>query len=258
MGEMVAPRRKLSEWGRRLSSLICRTNLSDPMSGYFVVTRAYVDEVARRLSGTGFKVLLDLVVSARRKVRVGEVPYVFRPRLHGTSKLDILVAVEYLELLADKVVGDFIPATYVMFALAGAIGVFVHLCVVNLLEGIAGLGLRQAQTASSILVMGLNFVLNNQLTFRSARLRGRRFLMGLALFYTACSVGLSLNLHVLNYLRPFVPWYVAASAGLAVGSVWNYWVSSIFVWQVRRRSERRARPAAGNTREWRDAAAGGA
>lgn len=238
MGEMAAHRRKLSEWGRRLSAVICRAELSDPMSGYFVVTRAYVDEVARRLSGTGFKVLLDLVVSSRRPVRIAEVPYVFRPRLHGRSKLDILVGLEYLELLADKLLGDFVPPSYVVFGFAGSIGVLAHLAAVNLLRLIPGYSLERAQFTSSAIVIGLNFLLNNQLTFRSARLHGRRLVMGLALFYTACSVGLSLNLHVLTYLTGIVPWYIAAAAGLAVGSVWNYWMSSMFVWQVRRRAQR--------------------
>ena len=238
MGEMSAARRKLSEWGRRLSALICRTSLTDPMSGYFVVTRDYVDEVARRLSGTGFKVLLDLVVSSSRPLRVAEVPYVFRPRLHGISKLDILVGMEYLELLADKLLGDFVPASYVVFGLAGSIGVLAHLAAVNLLRLLPGFSLERAQFTSSIIVIGINFLLNNQLTFRAARLRGRRLLMGMALFYTACSVGIFLNLQVMSYLTRFVPWYVAATAGLAVGSVWNYWMSSMLVWQVRRRAQR--------------------
>jgi dolichol-phosphate mannosyltransferase len=236
MGEMAGHRRRLSEWGRRLSSLICHADLSDPMSGYFVLTRAYLDEVAHRLSGTGFKVLLDLIVSSRRPVRLAEVPYVFRPRLHGRSKLDILVGLEYIELLADKLVGDFVPASYVVFGVAGSIGVLAHLAAVNLLRLLPGVTLDRAQFISSAIVIGLNFLLNNQLTFRAARLRGRRFFLGLAIFYTACSVGLSLNLHVFDYLRPAVPWYVAAAAGLAVGSVWNYWMSAMFVWQIRRRA----------------------
>lgn len=244
MGEMAAHRRTLSEWGRRLSGFLCRTELSDPMSGYFVVTRDYLNEVARRLSGTGFKVLLDLVLSSRRPIRFAEVPYVFRPRLHGRSKLDILVGLEYLELLADKLVGDFVPASYVVFGLAGSIGVLAHLVTIRLLQLIPDFSLEKAQFTSSAMVIGLNFLLNNQLTFRSARLRGGRLLIGLALFYVACSVGLSLNLHVLAYLSGSVPWYIAASAGLAVGSVWNYWMSSMFVWQVRRRAQRVSRATA--------------
>jgi len=244
MGDMAPHRRKLSEWGRHLSVFICHTDISDPMSGYFVVTRDYVNEVARRLSGTGFKVLLDLVVSSPRPVRLAEVPYVFRPRLHGSSKLDVLVALEYLELLADKLVGGFVPVSYVIFGLAGSIGVVAHLVTIRLLRLMPGFGLEQAQFTSSVIVIGINFLLNNQLTFRAARLKGLRLAVGMALFYTACSVGLFLNLHVLTYLAGVVSWYVAATAGLAVGSVWNYWMSSMFVWQVRRRAQRTFRASA--------------
>ncbi len=245
MGEMSMYRRRLSEWGRSLSALICRTRLSDPMSGYFVVTREYVAEAVRRLSGTGFKVLLDLVVSARRPLRFAEIPYRFRPRRYGQSKLNIVVAVEYLELVADKLVGDFVPASYVMFGCAGAIGVVVHLAAVQLLRRLPGLTLDQAQFTSSAVVIGVNFLLNNRWTFRSARLRGRRLVAGMAAFYAACSVGLFLNLRVLNHLTELsVPWYAAAAAGLAVGSVWNYWMSAMFVWQVRRRAGRQTKSAA--------------
>jgi dolichol-phosphate mannosyltransferase len=244
--QSMAPfRRRLSRFGQSLSALICHSRLSDPMSGYFAVSREYLNEVARSLSGTGFKVLLDLVVSSPRPLRFVEVPYHFRKRIHGRSKLDILVSLEYLELIADKLVGDYLPASYVVFGIAGSIGILAHLAVVHLLRLIPGIGLERAQLLSSAVVIGVNFILNNQLTFRSARLTGAKFLAGMLVFYAACSVGLFLNLRVLEYLTGLaVPWYLAAAAGLAAGSVWNYWMSAMFVWQVRRRRKRIPRPVA--------------
>jgi dolichol-phosphate mannosyltransferase len=245
VGAMAPFRRRLSRFGQDLSFLVCRTRLSDPMSGYFVVSREYLDEVARSLSGTGFKVLLDLVVSSPRPLRFAEVPYHFRQRIHGRSKLDILVSLEYLELIADKLVGDYLPASYVIFGVAGSIGILAHLAVVNLLRLIPAVGLERAQLMSSAVVIGVNFVLNNQLTFRSARLTGAKLVAGMAVFYAACSVGLFLNLRVFESLTAHaVPWYLAAAAGLAAGSVWNYWMSAMFVWQVRRRRKRISRSAA--------------
>jgi dolichol-phosphate mannosyltransferase len=240
MDAMPPHRRALSRLGRRLSTVICSTELSDPMSGYFVLTRAYLDEVAHSLSTTGFKILLDLVVSARRPVKLAEVPYRFRPRLHGQSKLDIVVAVEYLALVADKLVGDYVPPSYVIFGCAGSVGILAHLTFVQLLLFIGGTTLPRAQLISSVIVIAINFLLNNQFTFRSARLHGKQLALGMLLFYVACSIGLFLNLRVLDTLTALsVPWYLAAAAGLAVGSVWNYWISSMFVWQVRRRRRRR-------------------
>jgi dolichol-phosphate mannosyltransferase len=240
MGTMSPWRVAVSRFGKRLSTLICRAELSDPMSGYFVLTRSYLNEVARSLSGIGFKILLDLVVSSRRPVRIGEVPYKFRTRLYGRSKLDILVSLEYLELLADKLAGNFVPASYVVFGVAGSIGILAHLALVRLLRMLPEVSLDRAQLLSSVLVIAINFVLNNKLTFRRARLSGWKFVYGLVAFYAGCSVGLLLNLQVLDYLTELaVPWYLAAAAGLIVGSVWNYWISSLFVWQVRRRRLRR-------------------
>ncbi len=241
IGSMSRWRAAISSLGRYFSSLICRVELSDPMSGYFVLTRQYLNEVARSLSGVGFKILLDLVVSSHRPVRLGEVPYKFRSRLHGRSKLDILVSLEYLELLADKLIGDFLPSSYVVFGIAGSIGILAHLALVRLLRMLPEIQLARAQLISSLAVIAINFVLNNQLTFRRARLTGWRFVIGMAAFYACCSVGLVLNLGMLEYLADrAVHWYVAAAAGLMVGSIWNYWVSSLFVWQVRRRRLRRS------------------
>ena len=156
--------------------------------------------MAHSLSGTGFKILLDLVVSARRPVKLAEIPYRFRPRLHGRSKLDIVVAVEYLALVADKLVGDFVPPSYVIFGFAGSVGVLAHLAAVQLLRLIPGITLERAQLISSAIVIAINFLLNNQFTFRSARLHGKQLAIGMLVFYMACSIGLFLNLRVFDTL----------------------------------------------------------
>jgi dolichol-phosphate mannosyltransferase len=238
MGEMAPHRVFLSRLGQFLSSVVSRTRLSDPMSGFFVVTRAYLNEVVHSLSNTGFKILLDLVASARRPARLGEVGYKFRPRLHGESKLDIVVSLEYLELIVDKLVGDFIPVSYVIFGFAGTVGILASLLLVHLFRSFSGMSPDSSQLFASIIVIGTNFLLNNQLTFRSARLSGWNLVIGIAVFYVACSIGLFLNLWVFDSLGPAAPWYLAAAAGLIVGSIWNYWISAMFVWQVRRRRGR--------------------
>ena len=48
------------------------------MSGFFVLDRRFLEEVAPRVSGIGFKILLDLVASAKRPVRVGGSAVSFR------------------------------------------------------------------------------------------------------------------------------------------------------------------------------------
>jgi dolichol-phosphate mannosyltransferase len=68
----------------------------DPMSGFFLVRRACIDDLI--LQTRGFKILLEILV--RGKVAsVAEVPFTFGSRLAGTSKASVKVAWEYLLLL---------------------------------------------------------------------------------------------------------------------------------------------------------------
>jgi dolichol-phosphate mannosyltransferase len=236
MGEFAAGRAALSDLGRRLSQAICRAKISDPMSGYFLLTRDYLQEVVHSLSCIGFKILLDLIASSHRPVRIGEVGYTFRNRLHGESKLDIIVGLEYVQFLVDKAMGGWLPVSYLIFSMVGAVGLVVNWILVYVLLHSFPLSFDYSQALASFLVIGLNFALNNKLTFRAARLRGMRWLQGLGLFYLASSVGLAFNLAAAHGFRDFgVPWYAASLTGVAIGSIWNYWVTSLFIWKIGRR-----------------------
>jgi dolichol-phosphate mannosyltransferase len=233
---LTSSRATLSNLGKKLSRVVSHAELSDPMSGFFVVDRRFLDEVVRSLSGSGFKILLDLVASSRRPVRIGELPYEFRPRLHGESKLDVLVGLEYLQLLADKLVGDFIPPRFVVFGLVGGSGVVLHLLVLYAMLEWARVPFATAQLIATVVGMTSNFFLNNLLTWRDHRLRGRAAFFGLLKFYAACSIGAFLNVRVATFARAAgVPWYLAGFAGLVIGSVWNFAVTAATTWKRRRR-----------------------
>jgi dolichol-phosphate mannosyltransferase len=239
MDALGADRVALSNAGRRLFGWLWRVPVSDPMSGYFVMTRAYFDEVAHGLSGVGFKVLVDLLASARRPVRVGEVGYRFRPRAHGVSKLDIVVEIEYLQLLFDKLTGGLIPPTYLLYALVGSAGMLFNFLVAGLLLRVRGLEFVQAQAAGALLAVALNFFLNNALTFRFARMRGARIVTGLLLFYVVCAIALVAQLAVAASLQRFgVHWVPATVAGIVIGSVWNYTIAAQLVWRIHGRRGR--------------------
>jgi dolichol-phosphate mannosyltransferase len=248
MGEFAKTRVALSEAGRRLAVLIVRTPVSDPMSGYFIVSRSYLDEVVHSLSCKGFKILLDLLASARRPLRIKEAPYTFRSRLRGESKLDTLTLLEYLELLLNKTLGRWLPIAYLLFAMVGTLGLACHLLLVSILIRTAGLPLANAQTISGVIVIAVNFFLNNQLTFRPMRLKGMRILWGLGAFYAACLIGLIANVRLAGYLHSLgAPWYGASLMGIIAGSIWNYGVSRVAIWRMSRPHEPkvRARGAAG-------------
>jgi dolichol-phosphate mannosyltransferase len=93
----------LSRAGVRASRAVTGgMDLSDPMSGFFLIRRELIGELAPRLSPRGYKILLDLVASAGRPLRVGEVAYRLRPRQAGRSKLGFKVGAEFLWLIASK------------------------------------------------------------------------------------------------------------------------------------------------------------
>ncbi len=231
MGDFSAWRVRLSNFGRKLSAAISHCELSDPMSGYFVLDRRFLDEVVHSVSGVGFKILLDLVASANRPVRVGEVPYRFGKRMHGESKLDILVGIEYLQLLLDKLVGDLIPARYLVFGMVGAVGAVIYLAILfGLLQ--AHQSFEVAQVWATVVVIALNFFLNNTITYRDRRLRGMGMLGGLLSFYVACAIGAFINVRVATFgVQNGAPWYVAGLVGVGISSVWNYGVTAVFTWR---------------------------
>ena len=231
MGTFARERVALSQLGRRVSKLVSRHDLSDPMSGFFMLTRDFFDEVMRRTTGVGFKILLDMVASSPRPVRIAEVPYIFRTRQHGESKLDINVAVEYLYLISDKLVGAWLPIRFVVFCLVGLAGVAVHLGALWVLYRRLGYSFSAALIAAIVLAMVGNFALNNMLTYRDRRRRGTRFITGLLLFCAACSVGSLSNYAVAKFLvASGIWWPIASLCGLAVASVWNFGATGIVTW----------------------------
>jgi dolichol-phosphate mannosyltransferase len=236
MGEFSAMRVRLSEMGRKLSQYVCRADLSDPMSGFFMVHKPFLESVVYNLSAVGFKILLDIVASSPRPVRFAEVPYTFRLRQFGESKLDINVGVEYMYLLLDKLVGRVIPLRFAAFALVGGAGVLLHLTIVWSMYHRLQTAFLTAQLTGTYIAMTLNFLLNNVVTFRDRRLRGRALVVGYISFVLACSIGAVANIGVAELLlRLQVPYLLAAAAGLVISSVWNYAVNEVFTWRKDRR-----------------------
>jgi dolichol-phosphate mannosyltransferase len=226
-------RQLISRVAGRAARLVSKADLKDPMSGFFLMRRRVFDEIVRNLSQQGFKILLDLFASSPRPLRFAEVPYHFRPRVHGESKLDTMVAWEYGMLLADKLFGRFIPPRLILFGMIGALGVLVHMTVLAVaLYG--ALTFTASQTIAVLAAMTFNFTLNNLFTYRDQRLRGWDWARGLLSFYTVCSVGAIANVGIAAFIYAGASvWWLAGLAGALVGSVWNYALSAFFTWKRR-------------------------
>jgi dolichol-phosphate mannosyltransferase len=234
-GEWDAGRKEISRIAGRLAKGLVPEDLRDPMSGFFVVKTEALREAARRLSGYGYKILLDLFVSAGRPLRFAELPYTFKPRAHGQSKLDSLVAWEYLMLLVDKRIGHIIAPRLLFFAMVGGSGVALHYLVLSSLYLGLGMSFTVAQLAGTVCAMTTNFFLNNLFTYRDRRLRGTRLVRGLLSFYAICGTGALANIGIAAYaFSRNLQWALSAAAGIVVGTLWNYLATARFTWGSRK------------------------
>jgi dolichol-phosphate mannosyltransferase len=208
--------------------------IKDPMSGFFMIRRDRFEQLAPQLSTQGFKILLDIVATARGELRVKEIPYTFGSRLHGESKLDSMVALDFLGLVLAKLTHDVVSLRFLLFAMVGSIGLFVHFGALYVALEAFDLPFPNAQGIAALCAMTSNFILNNFLTYRDQRLKGFAILRGLLLFYLVCSVGLLANVGVALSVFDQEPiWWLAGAAGALMGVVWNYAMSGLFVWRKR-------------------------
>jgi dolichol-phosphate mannosyltransferase len=231
VGDWERSRVVISDVAGRLSRLVVKADLSDPMSGFFIVERNAFAAAMRSLTGQGFKILLDLFASSPRPLAFAEVPLTFRQRLHGESKLDTLVAWEYLMLVLQKLVGPAVPVRFLLFSLIGGLGVGTHLLTLWFGTHLLAIAFPVAQAIATVVAMTGNFLLNNLFTYRDRRLRGRRLVTGLISFYAVCGAGGAANVGVASYVAGgHHSWWLAGLAGAAVSVVWNYAMSSIFTW----------------------------
>ena len=228
----------LRKWGsdraNGLARKILKISATDPMSGYFMVRRTSFNEVVLNLQQQGFKILADMLSASKGRWKVLELPYTFRERQHGESKLDSAVTFEFLGLLMSRLTGGVLPIRFILFVLVGLSGLLVQLIVVKLALATLTSTFAIAQTLGVFVAMTTNFILNNLLTYRDRSLKGMEFLRGLLSFYGVCAIGAVANVGVAESAFRVVPSVVLASAaGALIGALWNFWASLLVTWRAR-------------------------
>jgi dolichol-phosphate mannosyltransferase len=165
---------------------------------------------------------------------VVELPFVFRERQHGVSKLDSKIVLDFAGLLIGKFTGEAISPRFFLFCLVGLTGMAIHLCTLAGLLSLANLRFEKAQALATVIAIGWNFVLNNYFTYRDQRLSGWRFVGGFVRFQLVCAIGAISNVGIAAWLYDYDrTWWIAGLAGALVGAVWNFALSSVFVWRQR-------------------------
>jgi dolichol-phosphate mannosyltransferase len=227
-------RSSISRLATKLTHKLVGTNLSDPMSGFFMMRRDRLEELAPRLSPVGFKILLDIAATGGERLTIAEQPYVFGTRFDGESKFNAQIGVEFLGLLLAKMTGDLVDPRFLFFAIVGTLGLVVHLIALRLSLIFLPDAFRAAQIVATLVAMTSNFLLNNELTYRDRRLKGVAMLRGFVLFCLIGSVGALTNVDLASWLyTERQVWWVAGAAGALMGALWNYAMSTLFVWRAR-------------------------
>lgn len=224
----------ISRLATKLTRRLVGTNLSDPMSGFFMMRRDRLEELAPRLSPVGFKILLDIAATGGERLKIAEQPYVFGSRFDGESKFNAQIGVEFLGLLLAKMTGDLVDPRFLFFAIVGTVGLVVHLIALRLSLIFLPDEFRAAQIVATLIAMTSNFLLNNELTYRDRRLKGVAMLRGFVLFCLIGSVGVLTNVDLASWLyTERQVWWVAGAVGAIMGALWNYAMSTLFVWRAR-------------------------
>ncbi|MBD3761040.1 glycosyltransferase family 2 protein [Sphingomonadaceae bacterium G21617-S1] len=242
IGEWDAKRAKMSDFATRMAGMLVGNQTSDPMSGFFMVRRDVFSGVIYDLSQQGYKILLDIISSSPVPLKIEEVPYTFRTRQEGESKISVMVLAQFLFLIIEKLTHGLVPPRFALFSIVGGFGLLVHLLILNALK-LAGFDFLAAQLTATGVAMISNFVMNNEFTYRDRRLTGLSFIAGLVLFCLVCSFGALANVGVAQIaIHQFGNWSLAGLAGAIMGAVFNFSAATSLVW---RRPRKRIFAAAG-------------
>jgi dolichol-phosphate mannosyltransferase len=228
-----AIRAKGSQLATGLAQRIQGVDLADPMSGFFMLRRETIESFVTELSKEGFKVLLDIVASSPKELKIIEIPYAFRARNAGESKLDSLVTAQYLGLVITKLTGGLVPIRFLMFAMVGALGIIVHLSCLYVLNSIFKISFGWSQLSATMIAMTFNYLINNIFTYRDKRLRGMQFWIGLLTFYAVCSFGTLANVSVARLVYDYdsnLP-LLAGLAGALMSAIFNYAATRALTWR---------------------------
>ncbi|MFZ9149206.1 glycosyltransferase family 2 protein [Vulcanococcus sp.] len=230
-------RERGSTWANasaRFSLPSCYGHLTDYMSGFFALRLEPLLPMIRAVDVNGFKFLYELLAVSRGRLETAEVPLTFQARTYGSSKLDLAIFWDFLISILHSLSFRLLPRRAISFGLVGLSGVAVQLLVTQLLTSLGGLGFKQALPAAVIAAASSNYLINNALTFRFARLKGVLLLRGLLKFLLVASLPVMANVGLASaYYSLVAPNAVGAQlAGIVVVFVWNYAASSRFVWNT--------------------------
>jgi dolichol-phosphate mannosyltransferase len=206
------------------------------MSGFFMIRRSSIQD--RKLSPLGYKILVEVL--GRGKVSwISEVPYTFRERVEGSSKLTNRIYLEYFQHLFRLRLYLLQISSFFRFCVVGASGVVVDMSLLFLLSDpkMLGWGLTRSKILAAEAALLNNFIWNDAWTFgdiakhqNTLGQRVKRFLK----FNAICSLGIFFNVVIINIEFNFFHMnrYLANLIAIGLVTLWNYKTNKEFSWRV--------------------------
>ena len=214
------------------SSVWSRASVTDPMSGFFMTRREIVARLAPRLSADGFKILVDVVLSARGRLKIVEVPYVFRPRTGG--RIEAVAAGRARFPRPGRPPRDRRPAADALRAvrLDRRVGLVVHLLVLAVLRrGARAQDFTSARSPRrSAAWRAISCSTTRSPIATGAIAASARSAASSCSRCCAASARSPTSTSPRAVPRPRL-WWLAGLAGALIGVVWNYAASETFVWR---------------------------
>lgn len=238
-----------------MAKTLLRVPTSDPMSGFFAMTRQAYESTAAGINPKGFKILLEFI-GRNRSLRVREVGYEFWVRVHGETKLNRSVIRSYLLGVAELRLGRQVDPVFLLYVLVGIFGLGVNSLLFAVFEA---LGFPQVTTGlnatldpiytsfvcSVAITTVVLFAINNEFTFWEQRYRRWAMLPALGLYAVMTLVGTVVHVAVFSWLQEIgflLSWIGSGAArvvhnliGAVVALIVNWYLNTTFVWRRRLR-----------------------
>jgi len=236
----------------KLARTFLGVEFTDPMSGYFVLPRSDFSRIHKQLDSSGFKILLEIIARLAPS-RIEEVPYTFRTRVAGKSKLSSKVVLQYLgQLWRLSSVSRYMSVRFIKFAIVGASGTVVNLCAFLGFAALLGLRDWRISGLATLFANLTNYILNNAWTFVDRGHRGWSLLRGYATYLGFSLVGMlasTLTFAGLTYAyrtlldtlqgteAPYIMALGFQLVAILAGTVFNYELNKRFTWRHKNPSD---------------------
>lgn len=234
MGQWGKLRVWISQFATKIAKIVLRHDIKDTMSGFFMVKKDIVNNCLERLSGKGFKILLDILTNSHDiDINVKEVPYTFKTRQLGESKLSSSVIFQFLEFLYLKTIGRVIPFRFFIFSLVGCFGAILHFLFLTIFYKVIQLEFNLALIIAIEVAIIFNYFFNNILTFKDKRIKGIQIILGLFSYNLITLFGGFINFCISNYLIfNGLHWIFSSLIGATAGVLWNYILTKSIIWRA--------------------------